>query len=401
VSKFFLVTAATLLACLLLLSPTGDADANYNYGHSYGYSYGYKPYFNYYPTLPAYGYNYGYQSYTPSYSYYVPSYSYTQTYVTPSYSTSNLYDGNYHYHAAGTYQGVYYPAGNYAWQNNTWVGQGAALATPVAPADWKTTLLKVASKRDEFIAYQNALRELGLPQPQQPPGNFQPPPGVQGATPGGYGVNKNANLGTYGANASTLYGYTYSSVKDLYGDANLNTLFAQAERLATNAQALGGQATQQFQQTVQQEGGNRARVAEALARGQAAATALRAAQGSETHQSQTTTRYGTGIDQQAPPEPQSQRQGATAPSGQMDPAWIKLATEKCLDCHGEKKMESKFDVRKYGTMSLAERAKRVWPRINPEAADDKRMPKDHPPLTPEEYRLFISQPVAPNGKDAS
>lgn len=374
-TRAFILIVAVLVGLLVAAPSKAGYGYGYNYGHGYGsyhgYGFSYTPTY-YYPTLPTYGYQ----------NYYQPTY-YQQSY-TPTYSGgTNLYDGQYHYHEAGTDRatGVWYPAGNYAWISGRWVGANSQLAVPSVPPDWKTELLRVAEKRDEYAAYSAALRAMGVSPP--PAGGFTPPPGV--GMGGGYGVNYNANLGTYGANGSTLYGYTFNSVKDLYGDTSMASLFQQAAQLAQNAQALGGEAAQQFQASVSKEGENRSRVAEILARSQAAATALRAAQGSESHQSTTITRV----------EPQPQQGPPTARMGnanqqQADPAFVKLATEKCLRCHGGDKTEGGFDIRRYGQMSLKDKVEGVIPRLMLGKSEEKHMPKGGEPLTPDELRLFLT-----------
>lgn len=401
-ARLFLSLVSLALLALLIAAPTNAGTYGYNGYHGHNFSY--------YPTLPTYQ-SYGYQNYYQPY--YAPSYSYGYSYSYPTYSApaysssgTNYKDGNYHYHAAGTYQGVWYPAGNYSWQSGQWVGQNSQLATPVAPDDWKQTFLKVASKRDEYAAYLAALKAMGVSPP--PAGGFAPPPGI-GSGPGygnGSGVNYNTNLGTYGANGSTLYGYTVQSVKDMFGDASTASLYLQAQQLAQNAQALGGEATKQFQSNVAQDSQNRTRMAEALARGLAASEALRAAQGSESHQSSSTTTFqsGQGVQQQQQMPPQgNDQQGApqqqTQPrlqgaARQPSPAFVVLATKSCLKCHdGSKadgnKLEGGFAIQSYSAMPLKDKMERVFPRLITGTDDKPRMPKGHEPLTPEELKLFL------------
>lgn len=393
--KWAVAASVVILALSALFFSARQSEANgYGYGYGgYGYNYG----FSYYPTIPVYGsYSYYPTYYYPSYytpTYYAPSYNYAPSYQ----SSTNYYDGNYHYHVAGNDLGQYWPAGNYAWRGGTWVAQSGYVETvPQYAQGWKTKVLDVASKRDDYNAYLNALKELGMP---------QPPPAQQGGQqPGMFApanaMNGNANLGTYGANASTLYGYpyqgtlyTYSSVKDLYGDANINTLFQQAAQLAQNAQALGGEATKQFQSSVALEGGNRARVAEILARSQAAAETLRAAQGSESH---TTTQGQTFRIEPQQPQPQVQppQQGGAQPrveggGGTNFAAFVQLATAKCLRCHGGEKTEGKFDIRQYANIPVRDKVEKVWPRLTT-TDKDKIMPKGGAPLTTEELKLFFA-----------
>ena len=339
-----------VVALLIVILAVSLVGANGYYG---GYRYfTYYPTY-YYPTLPTYNYNYQ------------PSYGYGNT---------NYYDGGYHYHNAGYYQGTYYPAGYYAWQNNGWVAQQNYTQTP---PNWKAQIVEIAKQREENKEFQDALKSLGI-------SNL--------SGPGGYGrySNNNAYLGTYGANGSTVYGYSYSTVKDLYGSTDLNTLFQQAQRLAQNAQALGGQATQDFQQAVSLEGNNRSRVAEILARGQAATQALSAAQGSGSTTTQTTTNFRIEPGKQPQVQGQIEQQqqpGAARANVQISPEFAGLASQKCLKCHGGEKTEGKFDVREYPAMSPKDK-QRVWSVL---LTSDKehRMPKGANPLTPEEMMIFF------------
>lgn len=112
-----------------------------------------------------------------------------------------------------------------------------------------------------------------------------------------------AQLGHYGASGNSLYGYSYSSVADVYGNTDANLLYQQAAALAKNSQDLGGQATSNFSSLVEQAGNNRARVAEILAKGQTASVALQAsnAQSSASVKVQvqgTGTQTGTQLPQQ-------------------------------------------------------------------------------------------------------
>ena len=376
-TRAFIVIVAVLVG--LLVAAPSKAGYGYNYGYGgygsyHGYGFSYTPTY-YYPTLPTYGYQ----------TYYQPTY-YQQSYASTYSSGTNLYDGQYHYHEAGTDRatGVWYPAGNYAWISGRWVGQNSQLAVPSVPPDWKTELLRVAEKRDEYAAYSAALRAMGVSPP--PAGGFTPPPGV--GMGGGYGVNMNTNLGTYGAQGTSLYGY--QSVRELYGDANISTLYQQAAQLAQNAQALGGEAAQQFQASVSREGESRSRVAEILARAQAAAHALRAAQGSESHQSTMITR----VEPQAQQGPPTARLG-NAQQPQADPAFVKLATTACLRCHDSRKQDGNkfdggFDIRAYSAMSLKEKVERVIPRLLLPKGDEKHMPKGGEPLTSDEIKLFLA-----------
>lgn len=332
----------------------------------------------YYPGTQRDGYTfrngYWYRGSTPYYATaqtaysYVPYYSYGQTYY---------YQQPYTYY---TYEQA--PAETY---------------TPKAqaPVNWKSELLKLAGARDEQLGYLNALRALGLPQPLQAPaqGPYQAAPGYQSVP--------------YTMNAQTQYGYSYSTVKDVYGDTNLNTLYQQAARLAQNSQALAGQATGDFSSLVQQDSTARGRVAEILARAQAAAATYRATEPPPsahvtTSASASVTGSSTGVDTapevqptvsaQAAPQ-QGYAQGQQGYAAQSQQAFATLVQNRCTGCHGGSDPAGKLTLtpQSYAQMSLADKARLIWPRLT-HHDPQKRMPRSKDgkaaTLTPEELRLF-------------
>jgi len=333
---------------------------------------------------------------------YVPSYGY-------GYAPVNQKDGAYHYHAEQlAHNGYpYFPAGWYKWTGTGWWLRGygyfyppAAAAAP-APAyapGWQGQLLDLAAARDKVEgklrlaqqdqqAYLNAVNALGLT------GNFRLPAyGTLGYGQHLYGLPRltgtgSLTLGSYGASGNTVYGYSYNSIKDVYGDTNLNALYQQAARLTQNAQTLAGQATGDFHGLVGEEGKNRARVAEILAQAQAAKTALDAAkpQARTTQETRTFT-FQLGADGKLTPA--APADGNAPPARTAPGAFAALATARCAACHSGQKKEGGFDVAAYSGLSLADKAK-VWQRLlTPDK--DKRMPKDAAPLTAEEVQLFVS-----------
>lgn len=396
----------------------------YSYGHGYHtpsyYSnyipyVGYSPYYtySYYPSYPSYNYGYQYQSYAPSYGYSTNAY-----HNTPG---VNYYDGAYHYHNAGYYQGVWYPAGNYAWQGGQWVAQQGSSYSGAPPKDWKSDLVGMAKQRDENAAYIQALKAVGVEAPFPVPAGGPPPQGAMPAGPGvGYGTNM--NLSSYGANGSTLYGYTYSAVRDLYGDNNLGTLYQQAARLTQNAQTLAGQATTDFSDLVGREGTSRARVAEILAKAQAAQMALQAANPQPRQQVEQRTfsfRVEQGADgvnrvvpldpSQGPPSqgppvmPPAPYGGPVGPGngvtgglgpqpnvqgGGEEAAFQRLAVAKCASCHSGPDKKGGFDIYLYPGMDARGKMK-VWGRLL-SSDPTKRMPQGSEPLSPAEVQLFMT-----------
>ena len=375
------------------------------FSHGYGYNYYPSYYSNYIPYVgysPYYSYSYypSYQSYTPSYSYNQGyGYSNNASHNTPG---VNYYDGSYHYHNAGYYQGTWYPAGNYAWQGGKWVAQGGGSYQGAPPKDWKSDLVGMAKQRDENAAYLQALKAIGVEAPFPVPGGGASPQLTPGGATGGYGYGSNLNLNSYGTNGSTLYGYTYSAVKDLYGDNNLGLLYQQAARLTQNAQTLAGQATTDFSDLVGREGGSRARVAEILAKAQAAQMALQAANAQPSQQVEQRTftfRLEQGADGQlnvvpqppvAPPGPgvAPNAQAPVVPPAQNGDAFQRLAVTKCASCHSGADKKGGFDISSYPGMDNKSKMK-VWGRLL-HSDPTKRMPQGAEPLTPAEVQLFLS-----------
>jgi hypothetical protein len=360
-------TVLAILALILLIVPAhaGGCYPSYNYGYSQTY---YQPFY-YYPTLPTYCQSYSYPTYQQSYT-----------------SHTNYYDGQYHYHNAGSYAGTNYPSGYYKWANSNWVKQ-----------DWRQEVIEIAKQREENKEFMAAMKLLGMEAPPQP----------QIQMPYVPYTNRSPYLGTYGANARTIY--SYSSVKDLYGGNDVNTALQQVNRLALNAQQMGGQATQDAMQVIGREGDNRRDVARILAAGQAAQEVLKAAQ--EPHQREESRGVIQRDDaqqsqeeyeddprlQQVDPRLQQRQQQQQSPrpvqprgQGQGKASLPFAAAAKCIQCHGPSKQEGKFSILAYEGMSRKEKAERVWPRLT---TRDKqhRMPKDGDPLTPEEMMEFFSR----------
>jgi hypothetical protein len=296
--------------------------------------------------------------------------------------------------------------------------------------NWQDKLLSIAANRDKLEgnlrtaaldhqAYISAVNILGLA------GNFRLPGyGTAPAYPS-YSAPHAPYAAPYAAaQGNTLYGYSYANVKDLYGDTNLSTLYQQAARLTQNAQTLAGQGHTDFSDLVGREGANRARVAEVLAKAQAAAQVLAAAnpQASQ-HTEQRTFSFrleqgangastlvpvqppaqpDVGADQQPQPGQQppaaqpGQAQPGRAPGPQAPPmprdndeAFRQLLANRCAQCHGDKEPKGAFRVSAYATLSPGDKMG-VWRRIM--AKDSKRMPPPDagPALTQEEIRMFLT-----------
>jgi len=403
---------ASAMLVFLVTVPAGAG----GYG---GYGSYYRP--SYY--VPTYNYTPAYYSY-PSYSYYPQSYS-TYSYVQPS---VNYQDGAYHFHAAGyDSAGRSYPSGYYAWQNGMWYSGGKPYyemtsaeyratqkKVEYAPG-WQKQLLDIAAARDkvegrlrtnaqEFQTYLQAIKSLGLE------GNFRIENYGQSIPLAPYGAPymphtpyASSRLGQYGAQGNTLY--SYSSIKDLYGDTSPSTLFQQQAKLAENAQSLAGQASTDFGNNVAREGNNRARVAEILAYGQSRKMALDSSHPQipvEEHREDRIETQGQGqgqVQQQGQGQGQAQslgpdgRAAVTMPRADGAVTWPAIAIERCASCHGQGKHEGGFEIAKYEGMAPEQKA-RVWARLTTSDAD-KRMPRGKDggpgrPLTPAEFKLFVN-----------
>jgi hypothetical protein len=343
------------------------------------------------------------------------------TYVKQVPCTAYSYGGYGGYATPYTY---YQPKTYYDWRYTRVYPQSKA-EVPTYGKGWQSQLLGIAANRDkvegnlrtaalDHNAYLTAVRALGLE------GNFKwlgygTPPAYPYAAP----------HAPYAAapQGQTVYGYSFANVKDLYGENNLSTLYQQAARLTQNAQTLAGQGHTDFSDLVAKEGGNRARVAEILAKGQSAVAALQAAnpQASQ-HTEQRTFSFrleqgqngqSTLVPVQPPAQPEvgadqgqpqpgyqppaaQPGQAPRAPAPQVPPmprdndeAFRALLTNRCAQCHGDREPKGAFRVSAYPTMSPGDKMS-VWRRIM--AKDSKRMPPPDsgPAMTQEEIRMFLT-----------
>lgn len=265
---------------------------------------------------------------------------------------------------------------------------------------WRTKLLDIAAARDKVEGdirksafdhqqYLEAVNALGLQNNFRWNGYGQAPPY---SAYGYQAVN-------YGVNAGTQYGYqanAQATVAHLYGDTNLNSLFQQAAQLTQGAQRLSGEATTGFQALVGAEGGNRARVAEIIAKGQMAAqvlNALAAAPSAEVRGYSFKVTQGK-IERVEDPKVVTPDQKAA-----LKEQFGQLASAKCYSCHNDKNAQGKsamfpegFKIADYFLLTV-EQKNRVWEVLGSEDPK-KRMPLAEGggpgvPLTVDEKRLFF------------
>ena len=301
--------------------------------------------------------------------------------------------------------GVYYPGASYYryTYHHTYT---APVQLSYTDPGWRSKLLDIAAARDKAEAsirkaafeqayFKDAVQALGLT------GNFRwdgygiaPPYVYPSVVPyAGYG---SLQLSTAGVNGSTVYGQTYNSIASVYGDANLSQLYQQASRLAENAQSLAGQATGDFGKLVGQEGSNRAKVAEILARSQAAMEFLKSLEqpGSKFESREFRFKVVPGTNGGM----QIQKLDPTAPQAPVmpqvnDTKALEQSALKCISCHGPDKKDGGFDVRTYLTLSPADKVKVVQRLLTTD--ESKRMPRVPgggvgPKMSMDEIRLWIN-----------
>lgn len=224
-------------------------------------------------------------------------------------------------------RGCYYPGSSYYSYSLYYPPAPVAqvIKPPVYSSTWKEEVVRYASQRDDHATYLLALKALGIQGQQYP---FQQ----------GY-----VSSTTYGANASTPYGYTYSSIAQLYGDTNVNQLFQQSAQLTEGAQRLAGDANNGFQQLLGQEGTNRAKVAEILAKGEAGARVLIALSPSTVAQTKTVfgtqAAAGVGVNPAGPnPAP------AATEKEKKFQAFEHLVATRCASCHAGENKKGNFNI---------------------------------------------------------
>ncbi len=297
--------------------------------------------------------------------------------------------------------GVYYPGAYYYQYTEVPVATEYKTKTVTYnDPGWRSKLLDIAAQRDKFEGeirknaheqayFMDAVKGLGLTGNFRWNGYGEVPPSVAG----GYSYGGQGYISTYGANASTKYGYSYNSLSQLYGDGDLNQLYQAASQLAHNAQKLGGEATGQFSALAGQEGANRARVAEILAKGQMAQQILQAL---ETAPSGVTKGFSFKFNEKGVFE---KTEAGVPPKvkGELSDQFATVAKNRCASCHNSIDKKGGFDVYDYPTLSTEDKQK-VWLRLVTEN-ETLMMPKavDGGPgkrLTPDEFRAFLLVPSA-------
>lgn len=251
------------------------------------------------------------------------------------------------------------------WQTNGYDYERVVEQLSYKDPAWRTKLLEIAAQRDRFEgqlraaaneqnAFIESVRELGLT------GNFYWQQ---------YGVAPQlaGHHSSYAVAGNTLYSvFQNSSVVDVYGQANPDLIFQQASAHTKYAFDLAGQGSQQFVAMANAERDRASRIGETIARGQAAAQALQAAQGSSTHIRNT----------------QTEVRPLQAQGGRL------RAMRACIECHGDQNPEGGYRVSQHWTLSAKDQM-RVVERLTLGDDDPKRMPKDQPRLSSDLILEFL------------
>ena len=322
--------------------------------------------------------------------------------------------GAYYWHCGYQYQ---YP-GSWQWRYVEYPVATVYKETYKEPTvtykdkDWRNRLLDIAENRDKHEAeirkgafeqkyFLDAVNSLGLT------GNFRwqnygaGPPYPAGGELGfsaGYGHGAallplnglytqtgTYQLGSYGVNASTVYGTSAKYLAEAYGDTNLNQLYQQANRLAENAQKLGGDATSNFSQLVREEGSNKARVAEIIARAEALRLMSQALDGPPKTFTETKSveiKPDRGGDDAA-------KQQSALIRERFELSW----KDNCAACHDGPKAKGGFTKEVFLKMSKKEQMEHVFPLFTT-PDPDKMMPraKDGGPgkrMSDEEIKVWM------------
>ncbi len=262
---------------------------------------------------------------------------------------------------------------------------------------WRSKLLDIAAGRDKVEGeirkaafdqqyYMEAVKALGLE------GNFR----WQGYGFSPFGDTPSAVMPYAAVQGKTDYGYTYNALGKVWGDNELPQLWQMANQHVQGSQQLAGAGQAGFQALVTQEGSNRARVADILAKSEIASKVIE------------NTRMGNQIlaALAAGPEVKGYAFQITSSAkvqrteANVDPAvkqdlsaqFRTVATQLCASCHSGETKKGKFDIATYPTLT-PEQKEVVWERLI--TPDDKRvMPQPQPGeqvkrIPAAVFRLFI------------
>ena len=219
-------------------------------------------------------------------------------------------------------------------------------------ADWRQQLLKIAEEREEHKEFIEAVESLGL-------GQESLQYAAQGYTP-------NA------AQGNTVYGYSLNTITDLYGKNEVNVWMQQYARGQQAAQVSADKGLEGMLQAIKEEGYNRTRVAEIMAK----IELLKSVDTPHVHQ-ETTLQFNE-----------------TTPA-QSSKSVRDLIASKCANCHSPsatKGVQGKsnlfptgVDLSNYTNLSKSQKRRCI------EVVLSGEMPKNKPPLNVDEVGLFYKE----------
>lgn len=270
--------------------------------------------------------------------------AYTRTLVTTP--------GSYYYSHGCYYQ---YPSTSYYSYTQMPVATKTEYQSVPAYQDgWKSEVLKYAAKKDDLAAYAATLKALGI--------SYAPSYVAADAT-------------AFYQGGQTAYGYTYQSVKQAYGELDLNQLYQAAARLAQSSQQYGAEATANHASLVQDAGDNQGRIAEINARFQAMDKLT--ARIKELLDGPPSTKTTTTIQSNQPITPVpvttnvEQVQAAIASS---DPFVKNFAMPYCGKCHSGNNVKGNLNVAQWASFDAVKKAS-IKKRLKLPVTDKDHMPK--------------------------
>lgn len=245
-------------------------------------------------------------------------------------------------HTRSWVNGYYYiQNGCRYWQPGYWdYAKVEVTIKPAAnPNDWRTEIAKATKERLEHQNFLESLKFAGLDAPAT---------AYRGLSLHGYG---SVQLGQYGVNGNTLYGYSLQSLSDVYGSSDfLGVGLQQYNRSLDKLGDLHGQSLAGLGQLLSSEGANRAKVADIIAVGQLLQTLRQsdkpAASKSEFH-------FRVGPDGKAEVIP--------APDTSVKPdvykAWQAQAQDQCASCHfgARESLKGGFDIASWPGLPVAKK----------------------------------------------
>lgn len=272
------------------------------------------------------------------------------------------------YEAPGYWKcGAYYP-GSVSYSYELYIAP-TYVAPPVVPAytegSWKQDLLKYARQKQDFQEYLEAVKLLGLAQPQPA---YNP-----------YGLHGNYYQQTvtgYGANANTLYQYSQQPQQLLLTREDIILLSQMQNQSGNQALALASNVQAGISSNLRASIDGNVEIARVVAKRDFAIAVLQSLNGPNSITNQ-------GFEFKIGPD-----KGVNMDSSKATPEakariktlWETSAKTNCASCHSGPKASGGFDVAEFPTMSQ-ENQDVVLSRLL--SADDKvRMPRDkeHPEL---------------------